>query len=182
MGMMASPFGSYLFTLGAVSTTFVGFSALIMVFRQTAGGGLSPLDSWITLVFVQLGFLVTAGSLVAPLLMLCGVRESLVWRVCSGALALVIIGFATTYPARRRGVSGARTPAFVWFDLFLLAACALVLLANMMGRPIGAGAASYAVGLTGILFTAGVGYLHALGSLHRETKRARARRPSRDGR
>ena len=62
----------YLLALAAISTTFVGFSALIMLFRQALGGGVTRLDSWITLVFVQLGFLVTAGSLGPPLLSLLG--------------------------------------------------------------------------------------------------------------
>jgi hypothetical protein len=168
---------AYLFALGAISTTFVGFSALIMIFRQTAGGGLSPLDSWITLVFIQLGFLVTAGSLAAPLLVLCGLAEPQVWRLCSGLLAAAIAVFAASYPARRHAVSGVRTPAFVWFDLLLLALCTAVLSANAAGRPIAPAAASYALGLTGVLFTAGVGYLHALGALHRETRRPKGPAP-----
>jgi hypothetical protein len=153
-------------------TTFVGFSAIIMIFRQTVGGSLSPLDSWITLVFVQLGFLVTAGSLSAPLLALCDATPTMVWRVCNAGVGLLVATFAASYPLRRRAVSGMPTPVFVWIDLLLLAICTIVLLGNAVGRPRAPNPASFSVGLTGMLFTAGLGYLHALSSLHKETKRA----------
>jgi hypothetical protein len=169
---MDIPATNYLYALGAISTTFVGFSAIIMIFRQTVGGGLTPLDSWITLVFVQLGFLVTAGSLSAPLLALCGVPPTMVWRLCSGGVGLVVATFAASYPLRRRAVSRMPTPVFVWIDLLLLTICTIILLGNAVGRPLAANPASFSVGLTGMLFTAGVGYLHALSSLHKETKRA----------
>src|SRR5215831_17216514 len=99
--------------LAEVSTTFVGFAALIMSFRQTIGGGYTRLDSWITLIFVQLGFIVTAGALSAPLLLLVGLPPPVVWRVCSGAAGLVVAAFALTYPARRHAVARRKAPAYV---------------------------------------------------------------------
>jgi len=173
--MEVSP-ATYLFALAGVSTTFAGFSAIIMIFRQAAGGYQSPQDTWITLVFIQLGFLVAAGSLSAPLLGLCGVPPDMIWRICSGIIGVVVATFAASYPVRRRVVTGTRSPAFVWVDLILLAICAIVLLSNAIGRPLAPNPGSFTFGLTGMLFTAGVGYLHALGSLHRETKLS-AKRP-----
>jgi hypothetical protein len=163
---------AYLFALGTISTTFVGFSALIMIFRQSAGGALSPLDSWITLVFIQLGFIVTAASLAPPLLALCGMPEHWVWRLCSGATALIVAGFSASYPRRRRTVSGAAAPYFVWVDLVLLTLCIAVLVANAIGAPVRPGPGGFALALTGVLFVAGLGYLQALGTLHQETRRA----------
>jgi len=163
---------AYLYALGTISTTFVGFSAIIMIFRQTAGGGLSPLDSWITAVFIQLGFIVTAGSLSVPLLDLCGIPQATAWRLCSGIVGMLLVIFAASYPMRRRAVSGVPTPLFVWFDLLLLAVCIAALLGNAANIPVASNPGSFAAGLTGTLFTAGVGYLHALGSLHKEAKRA----------
>ena len=159
---------AYFLALAAISTTFVGFSALIMLFRQALGGGVTQLDSWITLVFVQLGFLVTAGSLAPPLLRLVGLPEPLIWRGCSLAAGAVMAIFTTTYPRRRRAVAGAATPIYAWIDLTLLLLCTAVLLANGLGWPWRPFAGALAVGLTGVFLVATLGYLHALGALHRQ--------------
>ena len=173
---MDLPGTAYLFALGTISATFVGFSALIMIFRQTVGGGLSPFDSWVTLVFIQLGFFVTAGCLVPPLLALLAMPADLIWRLCSGVAALTVGLFAATYPRRRRAVSGTRLPRYTWLDLLFLAVFVAVLLANAIGLPVTPNAGLFALGLTGVLFASGVGYLHTLGALHRETRNAVERR------
>jgi hypothetical protein len=168
---------SYLFALGTISTTFVGFSALIMMFRQTAGSGLSPLDSWITMVFIQLGFIVTAGSLLAPLLALCGVPASLVWRICSGIVGVTVGVFAASYPARRHAVAGVAAPWYVWGNLTLLALCTIALIANTVGSPLAPNSGTFSFCLTVVLFVGGIGYLNALGSMHRETTRTKPPSP-----
>jgi hypothetical protein len=157
-------------TLATVSTTFVGFSALIMSFRQTIGGGYTQLDSWITLIFVQLGFIVTAGALSAPLLLLAGLPAGVVWRLSSGVAGLVIAAFAVSYPARRHAVARRKAPLYVWADLMLLALCIAELFANAAGWPHAPNPGGLALGLTGSLFVAGLGYLHALGALHHENR------------
>src|SRR6185437_3662716 len=93
-------------------------------------------------------------------------------RSCSGVITIVLAAFAVSYPMRRKRVSGVPTPGFVWIDLSLLGVCILVLLAGALDRPRNLASGSFAAGLTGALFTAGLGYLHALGNLHKETKRA----------
>jgi hypothetical protein len=166
---------TYLFALGAISTTFVGFSALILVFRQTVGGGLSKLDSWIALVFVQLGFIVTAGSLVPPLMLLCGAPAGFTWRLASLSAGLIMGAFAVSYPFRRYAAAAVRMPLYVWVDLGLLVISTLVLFANALGYPFAPNAGAFSVGLTGVLFVSGLGFLHALGALHREDRVAEHR-------
>ncbi len=161
----------YFTTLGEISATFVGLSALIMSFRHSAGGAMSPLYSWITLVFIQLGFIVTAGSLTPELLILCGVPASVLWRACSGGVGAAVALFAVTYPLRRSAVSGVRTPLYVWFDLVLLFGCVAALSANVFGAFPSMAPGLFAVGLTGVLFVAGLGYLHALSAMHEDSKR-----------
>src|SRR5260370_33713373 len=58
---------TYLYALAGLSVSFVGFSTLVIVFRQSAGGRLSSYDSYFLLSFMQAGFLVTAGALFPPL-------------------------------------------------------------------------------------------------------------------
>jgi hypothetical protein len=41
---------SYLHALAAISVTFVGFSALLLVFRQTIGGKMTSYDSYFMVV------------------------------------------------------------------------------------------------------------------------------------
>jgi hypothetical protein len=66
------PGSTYLYTLAALSITFVGFSALVIYLRQTVGGEMSKLDVLITRIFIQLGFIVVAGAMLPPLLSLAG--------------------------------------------------------------------------------------------------------------
>jgi hypothetical protein len=58
---MDMPGSAYLYTVATVSVTFVGFSALAMLFRQTVGTGITSYDIFFTITFMQTGFMVTAG-------------------------------------------------------------------------------------------------------------------------
>jgi hypothetical protein len=111
---------TYRYALASISTTFVGFSALIMMVRQTLGDDLSELAAWIIRTFVQLGFLMTAGAMTPPLLALCGLSDDFIWRLCSGVIGAIMLIFVATYPTRRRAVAGKPAPVFVYLDLFLL--------------------------------------------------------------
>jgi hypothetical protein len=166
---------TYLYALASISTTFVGFSALIMMVRQTLGDGLSELEAWITRTFVQLGFLVTAGAMTPPLLTLCGFSDDLIWRTCSGIVGAIMLIFVVTYPTRRRAVARKPAPAFVFLDLFLLLGPIAMLAMNVVGqnvldKPLRPSGGLYAAALTGILFISGLGYLHALGALRRQSR------------
>ena len=44
---------NYLYALATISVTFVGFSALLLVFRETIGGKMTSYDSYFTLSFMQ---------------------------------------------------------------------------------------------------------------------------------
>jgi uncharacterized membrane protein len=54
----------------------------------------------------------------------------------------------------------------------LLAICTVELLANAAGWPFAPNSGAFSLCLTGVLFAGGIGYLHALGNLHSETRRA----------
>src|SRR5215813_6358890 len=114
---MDLPGATYLYTLAALSVTFVGFSALVIILRQTFGGELSKLDILITRLFIQLGFMVAASAMLPPLLALFQVPQSLIWRICSLCTAVPTLLFALTYPARRRAASGVATPLAIWIDV-----------------------------------------------------------------
>ena len=170
---MESAASTYLYALCATSTTFVGFSALIMLVRESMGGGVSELEAWITRTFVQLGFKVTAGALSPAALAPCHVRTIIIWRLCSAALAGVLFVFVVTYPSRRRAVARQLAPLYVYLDLCLLFCAGAVLSSNAIGWPLEPSAGLYAVGLTSILFVSGLGYLHALGAARHRNDNSR---------
>lgn len=154
---------TYLYALATTSVTFVGFSALLIVFRQSMGGGLTRYDTYFTLSFIQAGFIVTAGALLPPLLALYGWTPAIVWRAAAGAIAVPIVGFAASVPRRRRAATGRPTPGFVWTLLLLQLVAALALLVSASGSFPERAPAVYATAMTAMLFTSGVAYLIALG-------------------
>ncbi len=153
---------AYLYTLAVVSITFVGFSALILVLRQTAGGEPTSYDTYFTLSFIKIGFIVTAGSLVPPLLSLFAWSPDTVWRAASVVLAVPLLWFVATIPAGRRAATSRRVPTFVRALLAVQAGCAIALVLEAL-RVLGPGPAVYASALTGVLITSGIAYLIALG-------------------
>jgi hypothetical protein len=103
-----------------------------------------------------------------PLLDLCHLPSLIIWQLCSGTFAIIMLIFVVTYPARRRAVAGKPAPPFVYLDLILLGGTITDLALNALGQPLAPNAGMYAAGLTGVLFVSGLGYLHALGNLRRE--------------
>ena len=85
---MELPGSGYLYALATISVTFVGFSSLVLVFRQTIGGATTHYDSYFVLAFMQVGFIVAGGCLLPPLLALFGLAENTVWRAASGVASL----------------------------------------------------------------------------------------------
>src|SRR5690349_24193392 len=104
---------AYLYALATVSITFVGFSALLLVFRQTIGGRMTRYDAFFTLSFVQAGFIVAMGALLPPLLALYGLTDGIVWRASSAVDAALILAFVAAFPVRRRRATGSGAPAYV---------------------------------------------------------------------
>lgn len=154
----------YLFALATVSITFVGFSSLLIVFRQTIGGELTRHDTYFTLSFIQIGFVVTAGSLLPPLLALYPWSHESVWRVSSAVLALVILWLVGRVPARRRAATGRSMPPLVLILHGIHGVSALALLLCTFGI-LSPGAAVYASVMTAVLFSSGIAYLLALAVL-----------------
>ena len=175
--VMDLPGTEYFYTLAALSVTFVGFSTVAIVLRQTFGGEMSRLDILITRIFIQLGFIVVAGSMLPPLLALFDWQQGTIWRIASIAEAVPAFLFAVTYPARRYAASGVPTPVIIWMDVSIVFLASIALFCNGFGLGFEPGVGPYAAGLTTILFLAGIGYLQALNTLlahHRRTGKSNA--------
>src|SRR3954471_19456362 len=97
---------AFLNSLATLSFIFVGFSALLIFFRQTAGGGMSKYDNYFVLTFIQTGFIVTIGAIIPQVVQSFGTVETLAWRIASGLIVIPLILFVATLPRRRREVTG----------------------------------------------------------------------------
>jgi hypothetical protein len=162
---MELPGSDFFYTLAQLAVTFVGFSTVAIVLRQTFGGEMSRLDILITRIFIQLGFMVVAGAMLPPLLELFQWEPATIWRTASVVTAIPIFIFAVTYPSRRRAASGMPTPMPIWLDIAILLVAVAALLCNAGGIGFEPSAGPHAAGLSIILLVAGLGYLQALSTL-----------------
>ena len=160
----------YLNTLSTLSITFVGFSALLIFFRQIAGGGMSKYDSYFVLTFMQTGFIVTIGSIIPYILHSFGLEEAMVWRIASAIMVIPLLVFVITLPRRRRSVTGASMPVAIRIPLLLQWFAALLLIQNAAAIPFAPAFSFYGAALVLVLITAMVAFLFALGIIFRESK------------
>ena len=159
---------AFLNSLATLSITFVGFSALLIFFRQTVGGAMSKYDNYFVLTFIQTGFIVAIGSIIPQAVYAYGMNESLAWRIASGIIAMPLLVFVATLPKRRRAVTGTSMPVGIRIPLGLQWLAALLLISNVAGVPMGF--PFYATSLAIILITAMAAFLVALGIIFKENK------------
>ena len=69
---MELPGAGGFYTLAQLAMAFAGFTAIVVVLRQSAGKPLSPLHVLFTSVYVELGLMATAFAMLAPTLAICG--------------------------------------------------------------------------------------------------------------
>lgn len=157
------PSGStYLYALAAISVTFVGFSALLVLFRQARGEGMTRYESYFLLSFIQPGFIVTGGSLLPSVLALYGLPAPTVWRFSSIIIAIPILLFVATLPGRRRAATSAPMPPYVLVLSLAQLLIAAYLASSAAGAPVPAGVGPYAAAMTALLFTTAIAYVIAL--------------------
>jgi hypothetical protein len=157
--MTEVPGAAFFYTLATVAITFVTFSSLLIILRQTVGGGLTNYDSTVTRFFMQLGFIVIAGALLPPLLALCEAPPEVIWRVSSGFTGAVVLIRIIRWPAQRRKALGPRAPALAMVYMAAGVAAGLLLIENAIGFPWRPAMRFHAVGVTLMLFTTGAAFL-----------------------
>ena len=90
----------YLYSIAAAAMAFVGFSAIVVILRQTLGTGLSSFQLLIMQLLVEHGFVVVFLSLLPLLLALFDIPHELIWRLCSGVATFVITAWLCRYLLR----------------------------------------------------------------------------------
>jgi hypothetical protein len=158
LGADVDPF-IYLYTIAAVGMSFAGLSALTMILRQILGGQLTKFDSFVARSWIQLGFMITLGSILPPLLALFEVSTLMVWRTSSVLMAIILGGWALTFPRRRVATKATRLPIPVIIFLVAKVLIALALAANAIAVPVGLLPGVYAASVTAILIGAAMLFL-----------------------
>jgi hypothetical protein len=151
----------YLYTIATVGMTFAGLSVLTMILRQMLGGQMTRWDSFVARTWVELGFMTTFGSILPPLLIVSGAPAPIAWRIPSGIMAVILGGWALTFPRRRQAVNPTRLPIPVVIFSLAMDITALALATNAI---VGLGellAGVYAAAVTAILIGAGMLFLFA---------------------
>ncbi len=157
-------------SLATLSITFVGFSALLIFFRQTVGGPMSKYDNYFVLTFIQTGFIVAIGSIIPQAAQAYPVSPETAWRISSILIAIPLFLFVATLPRRRRIVTGMPMPFGIRIPLAFQWLAALLLVANAVGKPLRPSFPLYGTALAMVMITAMVAFLFALGIIFRETK------------
>ena len=151
----------YLYTIAAAGMSFAGLSVLTMILRQIIGGQLTKFDSFVARSWIQLGFMITFGSILPPLLALFEVSTLMVWRISSGLMAIILGCWALTFPRRRLATNPTRLPIPVIIFVAAMALVALALAANAITVPVERLPGVYAAAVTAILIGAAMLFLFA---------------------
>ena len=58
----------YLYTVAILGMTFISFSAIVMLLRQTVELKLRPFDTLFAHVYMEFGLIISAGAMLPPLI------------------------------------------------------------------------------------------------------------------
>jgi cation transport ATPase len=170
---MELPGTAYLYTLATLAMTFIGFSAIVMILRQTLGHKLSRFDVLLARVYMEFGLMISAGALLPPLLVMWGLPSPIIWRVSSGLAAIPLVAYALTYPSRRKAASGEATPFYVRLNVCIILLISLSLLVNASGSLPELAPAMFLTALTVFLIFAVGTFLQALNVMLKHPQRTR---------
>jgi hypothetical protein len=84
---------------------FAGFSAIVVTLRQGTGTPLTPLLVLFTQLFVESSLGVAFFAMLPPTLIVCGLDETLVWRISSVITLLVTVPYVFLYVQRRKSAA-----------------------------------------------------------------------------
>jgi hypothetical protein len=127
---MELPGSGYLYTLATLAMTFVGFCAIVLVFRQSMGAQSSKFHRYASHVYLELGLTSAAFAMLAPLLAACDLPTELVWRVSSALIAVALIVHSWLVLKRFKANRPGPFPRRVWFNTTVTVLVIVALLAN----------------------------------------------------
>jgi len=150
------------YTLATLMVTFAGFSAILLIIRQSVGAKLSPLDRFLTRTVVGHLFVLTAGTLLPPLLGLYDMPDQWIWKASALLFGLPYLALLLTFPRRRVAATGKAPPLIVSATFVALGAAVLVAMIVYVLGNFQYGAAAYATALIINLLTLAFSFVVAL--------------------
>jgi hypothetical protein len=151
-----------LYTLAGLMITFAGFSALLLILRQAAGGRVSRLDRYLARTVMTYVFVLTAAALLPALLALYDIQENWIWRGSGVLFGLPMLSLQVTYPYRRRKVVGEGPPPGIFAVLVVIGSAATLAMLVYILVGLQYSAAVYITALTIDFFTVIFGFVSAL--------------------
>lgn len=129
---MELPGSGYLYTIAALAMTFVGFTSIVLVFRQDMKDAASPIKVLHSHGYMELGFSAAAFAMLPPLLATFGLSAPVIWRLASLVIAIAMIGHLWFTLHRFLRTSG-RLPLRFLINSGSTAIVIVALLANTVG-------------------------------------------------
>jgi hypothetical protein len=154
---------TYLQTVATISVTFVGFSSIVVIFRQVQGSRLDGIHIFLVRFFIEMGLIVTGFSLLPLLLSVWGMPAGLIWGYASAAFALGHLGYIVTlFRRRRRNATGSFSLGRNLLLILVSIGVDISLILNAIGWPFAASIGPYALALTWALLVAGFFFVQTL--------------------
>jgi hypothetical protein len=164
---------AYLYTLALIAIGYVGFTAIVLILRQSLGGTLSSLDALVARLFMVRGFVITYLSMAPMLLASFELSHTTVWQVASALGGLSLVVTHVGYQVLRGRITGDPTPLHLWFYTVSGSTFGVVLLANASAVAPSAIAAIYVTGVTLDMIQASIAFVHHFGFMIQEMQTQR---------
>ena len=132
---MELPSEAYLFNLSLIAITFAAVSALVMLIRQSMGGGLTKYDIHLISSYISYGFVLSLIALLPPLVSLFQLAPHTLWTVSSGLAVLLFGPVLASIIFRRRKASPHPVPIVVKASFCLHGFAIALLLVNAAITP-----------------------------------------------
>jgi hypothetical protein len=163
---MELPGSGYLYTVATLSMTFAGFCAIVIVLRQSIGKEIAGFHVVLTRLYLESGLWAAAFAMLPALLAICGLPHATACRASSVVIAIVMVTYGATYPARRRAMMVEPLPRARWLSIAAMSVLVIVgLVGNAAGVPLEPGVGAIAFAATWTLACGATIFVLALNSL-----------------
>ena len=154
---------TYLLTVATISVTFVGFSSIVVVFRQVQGSNLDSLHIFLVRFFIEMGLIVAGFALLPLLLAVWNLPVLEIWGYASAAYALFHVGYIFLLIYRYRHLtSGSFSVGRNILTILISAGVDVGLILNAIGWPLSPNAGPYALAISWGLVVGGLFFVQTL--------------------